>query len=355
MTCANPQPQFISGLDMSLLFYKDIIEPAIRKEFPALKYAAALIGPGSEVLGFDTDVSTDHDWRPRVFVFVPNNNFESLNDRLSKIIAEAIPDSYRGYISKIPQNDDLRSRVVYSVDGFYQNYLGFSSKQTPSAQDWLMFPQHRLLGLTSGTVYLDEVGELTEARKKFSYYPEDVRLYMIAAEWAHIAQEESFLGRAGDCGDEIGSRIIAARLISHIMRLCFLLEQKYCPYIKWIGSAFAKLSCAPKFLPLMNEVLDQQNWRDRESKMSDLYYAVVDVFEVHKIIDARFETTISNFHDRPYQVLNADRFSAAVREKIQSEEVRRLIPNIGSVDQFVDSHEILYLPEMCQKLEGVYV
>jgi hypothetical protein len=29
-----------------------------------------LLGNGSEVLGFDTELSTDHDWSPRVVLFL---------------------------------------------------------------------------------------------------------------------------------------------------------------------------------------------------------------------------------------------------------------------------------------------
>lgn len=40
---------------------------------PELKYSAALIGEGSGVLGFDTERSTDHDWGPRILLFVPKS------------------------------------------------------------------------------------------------------------------------------------------------------------------------------------------------------------------------------------------------------------------------------------------
>ena len=39
----------------------------------ALPYAAALVGGGSQVLGYDTPMSTDHDWGPAVTLFLPED------------------------------------------------------------------------------------------------------------------------------------------------------------------------------------------------------------------------------------------------------------------------------------------
>ena len=55
-------PEFIPGLELAKLFFHEAVEPVLDSDFPALKYSAALIGPGSEVLGFDTSMSRDHHW-----------------------------------------------------------------------------------------------------------------------------------------------------------------------------------------------------------------------------------------------------------------------------------------------------
>ena len=47
-------PKFIPGLQLSEQFYNKVVKPLIETEFPTLKYSAAFIGSGSEVLGFDT-------------------------------------------------------------------------------------------------------------------------------------------------------------------------------------------------------------------------------------------------------------------------------------------------------------
>ena len=37
-------------------------------------------------------------------------------------------------------------------------------------------------------------------------------------------------------GDELGSQVVAARLVREIMKLAFLMEKKYAPYSKWLGT-----------------------------------------------------------------------------------------------------------------------
>ena len=69
-------PAFVSGLDLSRRFFQEIVRPLLTRNFPAVRYAAALLGPGSEVLGFDTEISTDHDWGPRLFLFLREEEAE---------------------------------------------------------------------------------------------------------------------------------------------------------------------------------------------------------------------------------------------------------------------------------------
>ena len=57
---------FIPGQELARAFYKEVVGPALR----GVTHSAALIGWGSDVLGYDTERSTDHGWGPRVKVFV---------------------------------------------------------------------------------------------------------------------------------------------------------------------------------------------------------------------------------------------------------------------------------------------
>lgn len=157
------------------------------------------------------------------------------------------------------------------------------------------------------------------------------------------------MGRCGQVGDDLGSRLIAGRLIRDLMRLCFLIERQYAPYNKWFGTAFASLSCADTLMPIFNEVLSAASWQAREQPLSQAYGAVA---QMHNAlgITAPIEAKVSPFYDRPFNVIHSNRFVHAIREKITSAEVLALPAHLGSIDQFTDSTDVLHYLERFRKI-----
>ena len=70
----NRGPAFIPGLELAGAFYREAVGPLVGD----VPHSAALIGTGSDVLGFDTARSTDHGWGPRVQVFVDAADVEAV-------------------------------------------------------------------------------------------------------------------------------------------------------------------------------------------------------------------------------------------------------------------------------------
>ncbi|MGD6748549.1 DUF4037 domain-containing protein [Streptomyces sp. BH105] len=56
--------------------------------------------------------------------------------------------------------------------------------------------------------------------------------HLLACQWQRISQEEAFVGRCAESGDDLGSALVAGRLVRDLMRLCLLPDRRCAPYGK---------------------------------------------------------------------------------------------------------------------------
>jgi hypothetical protein len=194
---------------------------------------------------------------------------------------------------------------------------------------------------------------LEAMRQRFAYYPGEVWLYLLSAQWQRISQEEPFVGRTGFADDEIGSAVIAARLVHDIMQLCFLMERQYAPYPKWFGTAFAQLSCAGSLSPVLERTLGSQSWQEREKHLSVAYEQVAAMHNDLGITEA-VPTKVSQFHNRPFMVIQAEAIARATWETIEDDEVKALPYGVGKIDQYVNITDILSHTDRCRKFGILY-
>src|SRR4030042_6518746 len=89
--------EFTPGLKLSETLYQETVKPILAKRFTNLPYSAALIGPGSEVLGFDTPQSTDHDWGPRLMLFLNEADIETYREQVEMALRQELPPEIHGY------------------------------------------------------------------------------------------------------------------------------------------------------------------------------------------------------------------------------------------------------------------
>jgi hypothetical protein len=270
-------PHFIPGIELNRMFFQQVIKPLLDKHFPRIRYAAGIVGEGSDVLRYDTPQSMDHNWGPHMRIFLSETDFKKYAKKMDKMFRKELPYEFMGFSTNFTKpvetylvqqmkkiTEGLVNHMIqfFTIRSFFKHYLGYNPYKTITFQEWLTFPQQSLIEVTAGELYYDEIN-FEEIRKKFSYFPDDIWKYMYAVQWAYIGQLEAFVGRTGDVGDELGSNIVGAELTKHIMRLCFLMEKKYMPYAKWFGTAFAHLSCANELTHLLIEVVHANTWKDR--------------------------------------------------------------------------------------------
>jgi hypothetical protein len=357
---------FIKGLQLSKLFYEEAVKPILSAHFPGLIYSAARLDGGSDVLGYDTPQSRDHGWGPRLQLFLSEADYACCRAEIVDVLGEELPHEIHGYPTNFTNanlGDGWLERTgtrpiqhgvsVHTPGSFFVAHLGFDPAAEIDVVDWLACAEQRLRTVAAGRVFHDGLGVLEPARAKLHYYPRDVWLYLLAAQWRRIDQEVPFMARCGDVGDELGSRLLAARLVRELMRLGFLMERQYAPYSKWFGTAFAELGCAPSLTPILERVLNGQTWREREAHLSAAYEFMAEkhnALGLTPLLPAR----VTWFYDRPYRVINAGAFVDALRAAITDEAVRRLPPHLGGADQISDSTDVLAYPERFGRLRVLY-
>jgi len=149
---------FLPGLELARLFYLDAVRPLFDKEFPRLPHTAALIGPGSEVLGFDSARSTDHDWGRRLQIFLTDQDATLAAEAVSGLLAARLPAEFRGYPTVFAASGAAGEPAshwvrVASMRRWLTDVLGFDRTAEVRLLDWLATPTQVLAELTGGAVF----------------------------------------------------------------------------------------------------------------------------------------------------------------------------------------------------------
>lgn len=149
------------------------------------------------------------------------------------------------------------------------------------------------------------------------------------------------MSRAGDRGDELGSRVIAARLVEVAMHLGFMLERRWPPYAKWRGTAFGQLPLVSQAGSELSAVVQAATWRERQSHLAR-------ALDVLASIQARVglpssSSATSAFWDRPYLHISENLIDV-VLDSISDESVRELPRGLGSIEQRTSNVDLLVAP-----------
>jgi hypothetical protein len=337
---------FVPGLELARGFYADVVAPLATD----VTHSAARLGWGSDVLGFDTIRSTDHGWGPRLQLFVGAADVEGLDARLE----EELPEDYRGWPVRFGWDDyPVTKQVeVVEVGRWLEERLGFDPRAGLTDRDWLATPQQLLLEVTAGEVFHDGLGELEPVRRSLEWYPDEVWLWLLACQWRRIDQEEPFVGRTAEVDDDLGSRVLAARLVRDLMRLAFLQKRRYAPYSKWLGTAFSRLDASEPVGPSLAAAVAAPDFESREAA---LVAAVEVLARRHNALGltAEVDPTARPFYSRPFRVLGSGRFVDACLERVSDPWLRSL-PLVGGIDQLADSTDVLSYPATARRATAIY-
>lgn len=339
---------FVPGTTLARLLHGHVA-PVLAAR--GLRYTAALVGPGSDVLGFDDATSTDHDWGPRLQVLLARDDHArhaaAVHEELRHVLPEEVggwttraaptaADGTRGPGDGAPGSPVDHRVEVLTLDHLLTRVLG-DVRPPLSTTDWLVVPQQRLLSLTAGVVLHDDLG-LDRVREALAFYPRDVWLYQQASAWWAVGEDAHLAPRAGMAGDDLGSRLVTARVCRTAVLLAFLHARTYAPYDKWLGTAFRRLPAARVLAGRLDTTLSAADWQTRQRALGEVLVGLLRGHNLLGVTTPVPERTVP-FHGRPFEVVDAegvaDLLLAAVTDPVVRALGRRRL--VGGVDLVTQS------------------
>lgn len=233
----------MKGLELAKGYYEDIVRPAIEEKFgdKVERMAFGLVGDGSECYGFDDEISQDHDFGPRVQIWLTNEDFEEFGRELQKFMA-TVTKEYKGYKGvNMSEYGDGREGV-FTIGGFFARFIGMDHVPS-SIQEWRMIPEVNLSIATNGEVFYDELGRYTKFRKILQrQFPEELRLKKMAAKCMKMAQSGQYnYVRCMQRGEYVAAWIAASEFMKEACSMVHMLNKSYCPFYKWAHRSLSTL------------------------------------------------------------------------------------------------------------------
>lgn len=261
----------MKGLELSRAYYEEYGKPMIDTQLAQYKpyLAAGLVGEGSECLGFDDELSTDHDFGPAFCLWVPEELYAKAGTEMQRAY-DSLPASYKGY-TRITSAQGGGRIGVLPLERFYRKFTGLSHAPQDN-MEWFRIPERFLATVTSGEVFDDHQGTFSQIRSTLKgFYPEDVLKKKLAARCAVMAQAGQYnYGRCMKRGDSQAAYLACAEFVKTAMSAVYLLNEAYMPYYKWIfrgAERFSVLQEEVRLLAELTQITDRMENAGRKEQM----------------------------------------------------------------------------------------
>lgn len=242
----------LQGLELSREFYRQCAAPAISERFgeSACRVAAGLAGQGSECLGYDDEISRDHDFGPGCSLWLTDGDFAAFGPELQRLY-DSLPNEFMGFSRNTTPQGSGRVGVI-PISRFYSQFTGCPDVPQNEAS-WFRIPEHFLGAATSGEVFCDDLGEFTRIRKALlPCYPRDVLLKKLAARVFVMGQAGQYnYGRIIRRGDGPAAMLALDEFVRAALSAIHLLNKRYMPYYKW---AFRSARALPRLTEAVREL-----------------------------------------------------------------------------------------------------
>lgn len=281
----------MKGLELARRYYEEYGKKMLEEEFSDILpfLAVGLVGSGSECLGFDDELSEDHDFEPGFCIFLPGEEIVDRKEafRLERAYAK-LPKEFMGYQRNlVAPAGGTRHGVIRTAD-FYAEKAGIKNGRIET-QDWFAIPSYALREATDGEVFYDGFGEFSKIRKCLSEMPEDVRLKKIAGHVLLMAQSGQYnFPRILKRNEKAAAQLAVFEFVTHALQVIFLLNKAYMPYYKWSFRALRDLDLLSYLEAPLFEMMTTDN-EDAQSKIyliEDVSMEIIAAMQVQEITKA---------------------------------------------------------------------
>ena len=147
----------MKGIELARAYWYDFGQELLDRDFPDVAgiIAAGLCGSGSECLGYDDEISQDHDFEPGFCLFLPG---EDMVDRRTEFRLERayakLPGMFLGFSRAAMTPVGGKRHGVIRLEDFLLEKTGTPDGRM-HVKDWLTVPEQNLLEVTSGEIWRD--------------------------------------------------------------------------------------------------------------------------------------------------------------------------------------------------------
>ncbi len=247
----------MKGLELAKKYYLEYGAPMLEKDFPEYigLIAIGLVGSGSECLGYDDGISTDHDFEPAFCIFLPSEDIidSKVEFALERAYAK-LPKEFMGFSRCSSAPVGSKRHGVIRLSDFLLEKVG-SPTGILSADEWFLVPEYSLAEVAGGELFRDDSCLFENIRKGLSAMPMDVFLKKLAGNLLLMGQSGQYnYYRCISRGETGAAQLAAIEFVKSSMQVIFLLNGKYMPYYKWSFRAlrdlesFSELSYSLEYL-----------------------------------------------------------------------------------------------------------
>jgi hypothetical protein len=305
----------MKGLELSRRYYEEVCRPAIEKHLPdhIEKMAFGLAGDGSECYGFDDEISRDHDFGPRIMIWVLSSDYDEFGIELQQKL-DKLPKNFLGFDGINTSQYGQGREGVFTINGFYKKFTGLDHPPS-TIHEWSLIPEVNLSLATNGKVFSDPPGKFTGYRNiLLEGYPEDLRLKMMAARCMKMAQSGQYnYARSIKRKEYVAAQMALAEFTDSAASMIYLMNKRYKPFYKWMHRGLRDLPVlGRKTSVLLETISTSAGFSDNIENIETICGLVI-----NKLIEDGLSDSTSDF------LLD---HGPQVQQRIKDKNLRNMVP-----------------------------